>query len=203
MDSHHLGTPEHPPHVVPVSTIKSSHIGCDIFFANNPDLSFLQVLANMFSFDVKQFLDEEEEETTSGALVPLDDDLKTKLMDIAQRLGSSLDSLVTGCGSIRARFEEIHHQIPEDEADIISLAVYLEQHRFKLERAQQRIADMRERAKLEATIEANRLFINEKKVKLDEMIVGLGSTQVNIDRLKTREAELVAELEACRFPQGY
>lgn len=59
---------------------------------------------------------------------------------------------------------------------------------------------MRERAKLEATIEANRLFINEKKVKLDEMIVGLGSTQVNIDRLKTREAELVAELEACRFP---
>lgn len=105
MDSHHLGTPEHPPLVVPVSTIKSSHIGCDIFFANNPDLSFLQVLANMFSFDVKQFLDEEEEETTSGALVPLDDDLKTKLMDIAQRLGSSLDSLVTGCGSIRARFE--------------------------------------------------------------------------------------------------
>ncbi|BAT01134.1 uncharacterized protein [Oryza sativa Japonica Group] len=175
VDSHHLGTPEHPPLVVPV-------------------------LANMFSFDVKQFLDEEEEETTSGALVPLDDDLKTKLMDIAQRLGSSLDSLVTGCGSIRARFEEIHHQIPEDEADIISLAVYLEQHRFKLERAQQRIADMRERAKLEATIEANRLFINEKKVKLDEMIVGLGSTQVNIDRLKTREAELVAELEACRFP---
>lgn len=76
--------------------------------------------------------------------------------------------------------------------------MFLEQHRFKLERERQRIVDRRERTELEATIEANRLSINDEKVKLDEMITGPNSTQANIDRLRTREAELAAELEKCR-----
>jgi hypothetical protein len=33
----------------------------------------LQVLADLFSFDIKDYFDETEEETTSKALAPLDD----------------------------------------------------------------------------------------------------------------------------------
>jgi hypothetical protein len=75
---------------------------------NYPQLSFLQVLADLFSFDIKDYLDEEtEDDTTSKALAPLSDDVKKTLKDISHRLGSSLDSLVADCGSIRARFKEI------------------------------------------------------------------------------------------------
>lgn len=88
----------------------------------------------MFSFDTRQFMDEEEE-TTSKSLAPLADDLKATLLDIAYRLESSLDVLVVDCGPIRARFGEIQDQIPEDLADIISQAVFLERYRFKLEKA--------------------------------------------------------------------
>nr|BAD03470.1 aminotransferase-like protein [Oryza sativa Japonica Group] len=162
------------------------------------DDAVADVLADMFSFDSNQFMDEEREEATSKALVPINDDIKAKLVDIAHRLRNSLDSLVIDCGPIRARFEEIHSQIPEALADIISPVVYLEQHRFKLEWARQRIADRRERTKLKVMIQANRLSIKEEKTKLDEMEAGPSSTQANRDRLRTREAELVAELEKCR-----
>lgn len=151
----------------------------------------------MVAFDIKHYLDEEEEETTTLPLVPLADDIKATLLDIAHRLGSSLDFLVVDCGPIRARFEEIHDQLPEDQAEIISPAVYLEQHRFKLEKARQRIADRREIKELEATFQADRLSINEEKSKLAEMTAGPSSTQANIDRLKACKAELLAELEKC------
>lgn len=87
----------------------------------------------MFSFDTRQFMDEEEE-TTSKSLAPLADDLKATLLDIAYRLESSLDVRALD-GPIRARFGEIQDQIPEDLADIISQAVFLERYRFKLEKA--------------------------------------------------------------------
>ena len=86
---------------------------------------------------------DEEEETTSKALVPLADNVKTTLLDISKRLEGSLETLVTSCGSIRDRFHEIHDQILDELADAITLAAYLEQHRLKLEKAKQRIADHR------------------------------------------------------------
>ncbi len=140
---------------------------------------------------------DEQEETSSKAQAPLADDLKTILKDIAHRLESSLDALVVDYGPIRARFGEIQDQIPDITAEAISPAVFLEQYRFKLERERQRIADRRERKELEATIQVNRQSINEEKAKLDGMISGPSSIQVNIDRLKNRKIELLAEFEAC------
>lgn len=150
----------------------------------------------MFSFDIRQFMDEEEE-TSSKTIAPIADDLKATLKDIAYRLEGSLDALVVKCGSIRARFEDIQDQIPDDAAEIISPAVFLEQYRHKLERSRQRIADRREGKDLETTIHANRQSINEEKAKLDQMISGPSSIQSNIDRLKNKKIELLAELEAC------
>nr|AAX96870.1 hypothetical protein LOC_Os11g15070 [Oryza sativa Japonica Group]ABA92510.1 hypothetical protein LOC_Os11g15070 [Oryza sativa Japonica Group] len=93
-------------------------------------------LADLFSFDIKDYFDEEaEEESTSKALAPLDETIKRTLEDISLWLGSSLDSLVADCGSIRARFAEIQAFILDDLANIITPAVYLEQHQFKLEKA--------------------------------------------------------------------
>jgi chromosome segregation ATPase len=167
-----------------------------LFLTHIPNASLFQVLADMFSFDIRQFLDEEEE-TTSTALVPLDDDIKSALLDISKRLEGSLETLVTSCGSIRDRLNEMHDKIPDELADAITPATYLEQHRLKLEKAQRRIADRRERKYLEATIQANRVSINEEKAKLDELEAGPVSTQTNIDRLNARKIELLAELEQC------
>nr|BAI39834.1 aminotransferase-like protein [Oryza sativa Indica Group]BAI39965.1 aminotransferase-like protein [Oryza sativa Indica Group] len=194
--SHHLKEEVEPTPAIPVSILSKNSYRLLYNFSDNQQsqYSHFQALADMFSFDIKQFFDKEEE-TTSLPLALLADDVKATLRDIAHRLGSSLESLVVDCGPIRARFEEIHDQIPEDQAKIISPVVYLELHRFKLEKARQRIADRRERKELEATIQANRQTINEEKSTLDEMTID--SVQANIDRLKTRRTELLAELEKC------
>ncbi len=122
---------------------------------------FLQVLADLFSFDIKDYLDvldeETEVDTTSMALAPLSDDVKKTLEDISRRLEtSSLDSLVVDCGSIRTRLHEVQALIPKELADVLTPAAYLEQHQFKLGKAKQRLAERRERKEIEATIQANR-----------------------------------------------
>jgi chromosome segregation ATPase len=155
----------------------------------------LQVLADLFSFDIKDYFNEIEEETTSKALAPLDDTIKKTLEHISLRLESSLDNLVADCGSIRARFAEIQALLPDDLANTITPAVYLEQHQFKLEKSKQRIADRRERKYIEGTIQANRQLVHEEKAKLDQLSVG--PIQSNIDRLEARKIDLIAQLEEC------
>jgi hypothetical protein len=156
----------------------------------------LQVLADLFSFDIKDYLDDEEEDTTSKALATLSDDVKRTLEDISHQLkASSLDNLVVDCGSIRTRLHEIQSLIPDELADALTPAVYLEQHQFKLEKAKQRIADRRERKDIEATIQINRQLVHEEKSKLDQL--SEGPIKFNIDRLEARKIELLAQLEEC------
>nr|BAD31893.1 aminotransferase-like protein [Oryza sativa Japonica Group] len=160
-----------------------------------PAARAILALADLFSFDIKDYFDETKEETTSKALDPLDETIKKTLEDISLPLESSLDNLVADCGSIRARFAEIQALIPDDLANTITPAVYLEQHQFKLEKAKQRIADRRERKDIEATIQANRQLVHEEKAKLDQL--SAGPIQSNIDRLEARKIDLIAQLEEC------
>jgi archaellum component FlaC len=129
-------------------------------------------------------------------LAPLSDDVKKTLGSILDRLeASSLDSLVVDCGSIRARLHEIQALIPDELADILTPAVYLEQHQFKLEKAKLRLAERRERKDIEATIQANRQLVHEEKSKLDQLSEGL--IKSNIDRLEARKIDLLTQLEEC------
>nr|AAX94912.1 hypothetical protein LOC_Os11g19650 [Oryza sativa Japonica Group]ABA92940.1 hypothetical protein LOC_Os11g19650 [Oryza sativa Japonica Group] len=151
-----------------------------------PAVPNIPVLADLFSFDIKDYLDEETEtDTTSKALAPLSDDVKKTLEDISHRLEASLDNLVTNCGSISARFADIQALLSDELADALTPAVYLEQHRFKLEKAKQRLA----------TIQANRQLVHEEKAKLD--LLSDGPIKANIDRLESRKIELLAQLQEC------
>nr|ABA93012.1 hypothetical protein LOC_Os11g20000 [Oryza sativa Japonica Group] len=152
-------------------------------------------LADLFSFDIKDYLDETEEDTTSKAIAPLSDDVKRTLEDISHRLEASLDNLVTNCGSIRARFTDIQALLPDELADALTPAVYLEQHQFKLEKARQRLADCRERKDIEATIQHNRQVVHVEKSKLDQL--SEGPIKSNIDQLETRKIDLMAQLQEC------
>nr|BAD20014.1 aminotransferase-like protein [Oryza sativa Japonica Group] len=59
-----------------------------------PAAPAIPVLADLFSFDIREYLDEGEEDTTSKALAPLSDDVRKTLENILDRLeASSLDSL--------------------------------------------------------------------------------------------------------------
>ena len=159
-------------------------------------ISLLQALADLFSFDIKDYFDETEEDTTSKALAPLSDDVNRTLQDISHRLeASSLDNLVVDCGSIRTWLHEIQSQIPDELADVVTPSVYLEQHQFKLEKAKQRLADRRERKDIEATIQINQQLVHEEKSKLD--LLSEGPIKSNIDRLEARKIELIAQLEEC------
>nr|AAP53040.1 expressed protein [Oryza sativa Japonica Group] len=156
----------------------------------------IPVLADLFSFDIRDYLDEGEEDTTSKALAPLSDDVKKTLGSISDRLkASSLHSLVVDCGSIKARLHEIQALILDELADILTPAFYLEQHQFKLEKAKLRLTERRERKDIEATILANRQLVHEEKSKLDQL--SEGPIKSNIDRLEARKIELLAQLEEC------
>jgi hypothetical protein len=77
------------------STVGSHHVEEE----EQPAAPAIPVLADLFSFDIRDYLDEGEEDTTSKALAPLSDDLKKTLESISDRLeASSLDSLVVNCG---------------------------------------------------------------------------------------------------------
>ena len=157
----------------------------------------MQALAHLFSFDIKDYLDEEtEEDTTSKSLAPLSDNVKKTLEDISLRLEApSLDSLVVNCGPIRTRLHEVQALIPNELADVLTPAVYLEQHQFKLEKAKLRLAKHRERKDIEATIQANRQLMHEEKSKLDQL--SEGPIKSNVNRLEARKIELLAQLQEC------
>lgn len=92
------------------SALESHHVEEEEVAAPAPTIP---VLADMFSFDIKPFLDEEEE-TTSQALVPLADDIKTTLMDISKRLEGSADpSEIDLMKSIRDRLEKAQRRIAD------------------------------------------------------------------------------------------
>ncbi len=121
--------------------------------------------------------------------------MRKTLEDISHRLEASLDNLVTNCGSIRARFTDIQALLPDDPADALTPAVYLEQHRFKLEKARQRLADRREHKDIEAIIQHNRQLVHVEKSKLDQL--SQGPIKSNIDRLEARKIDLMAQLQEC------
>nr|BAI39917.1 aminotransferase-like [Oryza sativa Indica Group] len=178
------------------SAVGSHHVEEEV----QPAAPAIPVLADLFSFDIKDYFDETEEETTSKALAPLDDTVKKTLEDISLRLESSLDNLVADCGSIRARFAEIQALALDDSANTITPAVFLEQHQFKLKKAKQRIADRRERMNIEATIQSNRQLVHEEKAKLDH--ISVGPIQSNIDRLEARKIDLIAQCNILKIPNN-
>lgn len=111
----------------------------------------------MFPFDIREFLDEDDEAEVVGEIIqPILDETRAKLLDVADRLNASLDALVVDCGSIRSRFHDIQAHIPDKLADMITLAANLEQHEFKYQLAMQRLADRRERQAMVTTVEASR-----------------------------------------------
>ncbi|XP_052169145.1 uncharacterized protein LOC127785792 [Oryza glaberrima] len=148
----HHESSEHTP-----SAVGSHHIEEEVALA--PAIP-INVLADMFSFDIRQFMDEEEE-IVSKALVPLADNVKTTLLDISHRLEGSVESLVVSSGSIRDRFHEIQDQIPDELADVLTPVAFFEQHRFKLEKAKQRMP----------------IDVKEKTLKQASKLIGLPSTK--------------------------
>nr|ABF97184.1 hypothetical protein LOC_Os03g37180 [Oryza sativa Japonica Group] len=120
----HFSRPHHPPSP-PVqqsssdrtpSAMGSHHIKEEI----QPTAPAILVLADLFSFDIRDYVDEAEEDTSSKALAPLSDDVKKTLEDISHRLeASSLDSLVVDCGSIRTRLHEVQALLPEELANLV------------------------------------------------------------------------------------
>jgi Protein of unknown function (DUF1409). len=103
--------------------------------------------------------------------------------------------LVVDCRSIRTWLHEVQALIPEELADVLTPAAYLEQHQFKLEKAKLRLAERRERKEIEATIQVNRQLVHEEKVKLHQL--SEGPIKSNIDRLEGHKIDLLAQLEEC------
>nr|BAX24980.1 aminotransferase-like [Oryza minuta] len=157
-----------------------------------------QNLADMFSFDISQFLDDEGKEPPITTKALISDELKKRLSDIANRLESSLEFLVEDCTPIRIRVQEIQDQLPEDLMENLTPAIFLEQYRFKLHKAKERIAERRERESLESALTASKAQVNSDKTRLDELAVEPIILNNRLEELRHLEADLVLKLEATR-----
>jgi chromosome segregation ATPase len=152
----------------------------------------------MFSFDIGQFLDDEDKEPPTTAKASISDDLKNRLTDISNRLESSLEYLVENCTPIRVRVQEIQDELPENLMEILTPAIFLEQYRFKLHKAKERLAERREREQLESALFASKAQVNADKTKLDVLEVEPIVLKNRLEELRRLEAELESKLEATR-----
>lgn len=152
----------------------------------------------MFSFDIGQFLDDEDKEPPSTAKASISEELKNRLSDIANRLEASLESLVENCNPVRSRVQEIQNQLPEDLMEVLKPAIFLEQYHFKLHRAKERIAERREREGLESALTASKAQVNSDKIRLDELAVEPIILKNRLEELRRLKADLVSQLEAAR-----
>lgn len=152
----------------------------------------------MFSFDIGQFLDDKDKELPSTARAPISDDLKNRLIDIANWQESSLEYLVEDCTPIRVRVQEIQDELPEDLMEVLTPAIFLEQYRFKLNKAKERLAERQERDQLESALSASKAQVNAEKTKLDELAVEPIVLKHKLEELHRLEAELISKLESTR-----
>lgn len=147
----------------------------------------------MFSFDVKEYLDEGGEGSPKEARMT--DELRAQLFDITDRLNASLDTLVSSCGPIRQRFHDIRDQLPDHLSNIISPAVFLEQYEQKYHRVIKRMADRDKARYLGATIEVCRQQINKDKMALDQLAANPSLLGHELTAFKAREEKLIKELQ--------
>ncbi len=157
-----------------------------------------QNLTDMFSFDIGQFLDDEDKEPPATAKTSISDELKNRLTDIANWLESSLEFLVDDCTPIRVRVQEIQDQLPENLMEILTPAIFLEQYRFKLNKAKERLAERREHEQLQSALSASKAQVNADKTRLDELAVEPIILKNKLEELRRLEAELESKLKATR-----
>uniref|UniRef100_A0A0D9XBP6 DUF1409 domain-containing protein n=1 Tax=Leersia perrieri TaxID=77586 RepID=A0A0D9XBP6_9ORYZ len=94
-----------------------------------------------FDFNIYKFISDDKEEVLSKPTTEPTVELRTTLLDIADRLNIKIESLVFDSGSIRSRVLEIVNQLPDDLADSLNSVAYLEQYNTRVTRARQRIND--------------------------------------------------------------
>nr|CBG76433.1 OO_Ba0013J05-OO_Ba0033A15.20 [Oryza officinalis] len=155
-------------------------------------------LADMFSFDIGQFLDDEDKEPPITTKASISDQLKNQLSDIANRLEASLESLVENYNPVRSRVQDIQDQLPKDLMEVLTPAVFLEQYNFKLHRAKERIAERRERESLESALTASKAQVNSDKTRLDELVVEPIVLKSRLEELCRLEVNLASKLEPTR-----
>lgn len=152
----------------------------------------------MFTFDIGQFLDDEDKEPISTAKPSILEELKNRLSDIINRLEASIETLVENCGPIRSRIQEIQDQLLEELMEILTPTMFLEQYHFKLHKAKERITERQEREGLKLAVSASKAQVNADKSKLDELVAEPIDLKKKLEELHRFEADLLLRLEATR-----
>jgi hypothetical protein len=113
-------------------------------------------MADLFSFDVGKYLDDEEEEIISKATSPPTDALKNQHMEIVDWLNASVDALVKNVGPIRSRVDDIQYQLPDELFNVLTPAAYLESHWLRVLRTRQHMANHIKLLSSETILQADR-----------------------------------------------
>nr|ABA97978.1 hypothetical protein LOC_Os12g24820 [Oryza sativa Japonica Group] len=127
------------------SAVGSHHIEEEI----QPAVPAIPVLADLFSFDIGDYLDEGEEDTTSKALAPLSDDVKktlgkkSKLDQLSEGpIKSNIDRLEARKIDLLAQLEECNAELDMEHTKLADLPKSIEEQKARLKSAIKHVADL-------------------------------------------------------------
>nr|BAD72294.1 aminotransferase-like protein [Oryza sativa Japonica Group] len=104
-----------------------------------PAAPAILVLADLFSFDIRDYLDEGEEDTTSKALAPLSDDVKKTL---ESPIKSNIDRLEAHKIELLAQLEECNAELDMEHKKLADLPKSIEEQKARLKSAIKHVADL-------------------------------------------------------------
>nr|AAM74266.1 Hypothetical protein [Oryza sativa Japonica Group]AAP53659.1 hypothetical protein LOC_Os10g26220 [Oryza sativa Japonica Group] len=117
------------------SAVGSHHIEEE----EQPAAPAIPVLADLFSFDIGDYLDEGEEDTTSKALAPLSDDVKKTL---ESPIKSNIDRLEARKIELLAQLEECNAELDMEHKKLADLPKSIEEQKARLKSAIKHVADL-------------------------------------------------------------
>ena len=111
-------------------------------------------------------------------------------------LEQDLDILLRNAEPIRKIFNDLRsHFPPETHADIVP-AAYIEGHQIRFEQAKLRLADWASKQNIQKEVDIKKAAVEETKNRIAFLEESRPSMVANVDRLRTRRAELAKELQS-------
>ena len=132
--------------------------------------------------------------TRPAILLPAD--VRDLLTDIRRRLDASLESLTLNASSVRERFQEIEHLLPDELIEALTPVAFMEFHKVTVTRTLRRLSDRKAQTEhLNLAVLAEQKAEEEKK-QHEAIQASSAEIRPRLDRLKKERADLQAALAA-------
>jgi chromosome segregation ATPase len=159
-------------------------------------VSFSQLVADMFDFDVSQYWDPNA--ATSRQQTATGDGDRDILAALILHLERSTEELIPEAPAIRALLADIVDRLPEALADQLNAVAFIDSHRLRFSRARSRLAARKENLKSSDAVELQKAEVLKHKAAIDELNLEPAALDAEATTLRQEITDLESTLAAKR-----